>query len=121
MADRASGADGIAMKGGGYYSLATVGANWSESMLGGDAHTPLSILAWMLSVAAGLGIIVGSIFLMPAVTALVGSLFVDDIALVGPKEKIRDRLAAWKASKVTTMIIGTVQPEAVRLLAELVL
>ena len=26
MADRASGADGIAMKGGGYYSLATVGA-----------------------------------------------------------------------------------------------
>ena len=34
----------------------------------------------MLSVAAGLGIVVGSVFLMPAVTALVASFFVDDIA-----------------------------------------
>jgi F420-dependent oxidoreductase-like protein len=44
--------------------------------------------------------------------------FIDEVALVGPAERIRDRLAAWKASAVTTMIIGTVQPEAVRLLAE---
>ena len=34
-----------------------------------------------LTIAAGLGIIVGSVFLMPAVTALVASFFVDDIAL----------------------------------------
>lgn len=61
--------------------LATVGADWAEGMLGVTAHTPLLILAWIFSVAAGLGIIVGSIFLMPAVTALVGSVFVDDIAL----------------------------------------
>jgi F420-dependent oxidoreductase-like protein len=44
--------------------------------------------------------------------------FIDEVALVGPAERIRDRLSAWKASPVTTMIIGTVQPEAVRLLAE---
>jgi uncharacterized protein involved in cysteine biosynthesis len=50
-------------------------------VLGGAAHMPLLILAWFLSIAAALGIIAGSIFLMPAVTALVGSFFVDDIAL----------------------------------------
>ena len=61
--------------------LATYGTNWAESLLGTSAHTPLSILAWIVSIAASLGIIVGSIFLMPAVTALVGTFFVDDIAL----------------------------------------
>jgi uncharacterized protein involved in cysteine biosynthesis len=61
--------------------LAVFGENWAESMLGATAHAPLAILAWILSVAAGLGIILGSVFLMPAVTALVGSFFVDDIAL----------------------------------------
>ncbi len=40
----------------------------------------MSIAAWILSIAAGLGIIVGSVFLMPAVTALVASFFVDEIA-----------------------------------------
>jgi CysZ protein len=59
----------------------TAGADWAEGLLGVSAHTPLSILAWILSIVAGLGIIVGSVFLMPAVTALVGSFFVDDIAL----------------------------------------
>ena len=61
--------------------LATYGTNWAESLLGTSAHTPLSILAWIVSIAVSLGIIVGSIFLMPAVTALVGTFFVDDIAL----------------------------------------
>jgi CysZ protein len=61
--------------------LATAGANWVENMFGVSAPAPISILIWFLSVAAGIGIIVGSVFLMPAVTALVGSFFVDDIAL----------------------------------------
>jgi uncharacterized protein involved in cysteine biosynthesis len=61
--------------------LATAGETWGESVLGGAAHMPLLILAWFLSIAAALGILVGSVFLMPAVTALVGSFFVDDIAL----------------------------------------
>ncbi|MBI4514658.1 MAG: LLM class F420-dependent oxidoreductase [Deltaproteobacteria bacterium] len=43
----------------------------------------------------------------------------DEISLVGPKERIRDRLAAWRASSVTTMVCGTMQVDAVRLLAEL--
>jgi len=61
--------------------LTTAGADWAEGVLGVSAHTPLAILAWILSFAAGLGIVAGSVFLMPAVTALVGSFFVDDIAL----------------------------------------
>jgi len=44
----------------------------------------------------------------------------DEVSLVGPKERIRDRLAAWKESPVTTVICGTPQIEAVRALAEMV-
>ena len=45
------------------------------------APIPLwQILAWVLSIAATLGIITGALFLMPAVTAFVGSFFVDEIA-----------------------------------------
>jgi CysZ protein len=50
-----------------------------ESTLGTSSHLPVSVLAWLLSIAAGLGIVVGSIMLMPAVTALVGSFFADQI------------------------------------------
>ena len=44
---------------------------------------------------------------------------VDTLNLVGPKERIRDRFQIWKESKVGTMLIGTQQKEALRLLAEL--
>jgi F420-dependent oxidoreductase-like protein len=46
---------------------------------------------------------------------------VDEIALVGPKERIADRLDAWKDSGITTMIVGAQQPEALQVMAELVL
>ncbi len=46
---------------------------------------------------------------------------VDDVALVGPADRIRDRLAAWKESPVTDMLIGGGQPELLRVLAEAVL
>lgn len=51
--------------------------------------------------------------------AKVPDALVDAFYLVGPKERIRDRFQAWKASKVGTMMVGAVQPEAVRLMAEL--
>jgi F420-dependent oxidoreductase-like protein len=53
--------------------------------------------------------------------AKVPDALVDALHLVGPKERIRDRFQAWKASKVGTLIVGAVQPEAVRLMAELAL
>jgi F420-dependent oxidoreductase-like protein len=46
---------------------------------------------------------------------------VDAVSLVGPKERIAERLDAWRATPVTTLVLGTVQPEALRTLAELVL
>ena len=51
-----------------------------ESGLGPQAHMPATALAWLLSIAAGLGIVVGSVMLMPAVTAFVASFFADEIA-----------------------------------------
>jgi F420-dependent oxidoreductase-like protein len=53
--------------------------------------------------------------------AAVPNELVDAVALVGPKERIRDQLAKWKASPVSTMLIGTSQPDALRALAELAL
>ncbi|MGH9049014.1 MAG: LLM class F420-dependent oxidoreductase [Acidimicrobiia bacterium] len=46
---------------------------------------------------------------------------VDEISLIGPKERIADRLDAWRDSGITTMILGAAQPEALRVMAELVL
>ncbi len=60
--------------------LATSGENWAEAALGPAAHTPLYALSWIVSVAAGLGIVFGGILLMPAITSLVASFFVDEIA-----------------------------------------
>ncbi len=61
--------------------LATYGEVTAEGALGPAAHTPLAILFWAVSFAAAAGIVAGSVFLMPAVTSLVASFFVDDIAL----------------------------------------
>jgi F420-dependent oxidoreductase-like protein len=54
----------------------------------------------------------------PEAMAAVPDRLVDETALVGPKERILERLAAWKASPVKTMLLGTGQPEALRILAE---
>jgi uncharacterized protein involved in cysteine biosynthesis len=60
--------------------FATYGEGWAEGLLGPGYHTPLNALAWVVSIAAGLGVVLGGIFLMPAITSLVASFFVDDIA-----------------------------------------
>ena len=44
----------------------------------------------------------------------------DEISLVGSKERIKDRLEAWKESPVTTIIVNG-DPETLRAMAELVL
>ncbi|MGW1993419.1 LLM class F420-dependent oxidoreductase [Embleya sp. NPDC001921] len=52
--------------------------------------------------------------------AAVPSGFVDEIALVGPADRIRERYAAWAADPhVTDMIVTTRNPVALKLLAEL--
>ena len=52
-------------------------------------------------------------------TAEVPNELVDEVTLIGPVERIRDRFAIWKESAVTTMICGIGQPELVPILAEL--
>jgi F420-dependent oxidoreductase-like protein len=54
-------------------------------------------------------------------TAAVPDALVDEVALCGPKEHIRERLSAWKGSGVTTLIVGARTSDAVRVMAELVL
>jgi CysZ protein len=51
-----------------------------KTSVGAFAQLPADVLAWVLSVAAGLGIIVGSLLLVPAATAFVAGLFSDQIA-----------------------------------------
>ena len=60
--------------------LADSGASWAEQTAGMAPHTAWAALAWVLSIMAGLGIITGALLLMPAVTAFVGSFFVDEVA-----------------------------------------
>src|ERR1700761_7324677 len=60
--------------------FATSGEAWGEAMLGPGFHTPLNILSWIVSIAAGLGVVVGAVFLMPAITSLVAGVFVDEVA-----------------------------------------
>jgi alkanesulfonate monooxygenase SsuD/methylene tetrahydromethanopterin reductase-like flavin-dependent oxidoreductase (luciferase family) len=42
---------------------------------------------------------------------------VDEVSLVGPPERIRDRMDAWREAGVTTLIATTLQIDAVRALA----
>ena len=45
---------------------------------------------------------------------------VEDVALVGPVDKIRDELPRWEATVITTMLVSG-PPETLRVMAELVL
>lgn len=63
-----------------FSALAESGATWAEQTAGMAPHAAWTTLAWLLSIIASLGIITGALFLMPAVTAFVGSFFVDEVA-----------------------------------------
>jgi F420-dependent oxidoreductase-like protein len=43
---------------------------------------------------------------------------IDEVALCGPPERIKERLQAWKDSPVTTLCASTIQTEVLELLAE---
>jgi len=46
---------------------------------------------------------------------------VDEVSLVGSRERIADRLEAWKESGVTTLLVGATDLATIRMMAELVL
>jgi F420-dependent oxidoreductase-like protein len=53
--------------------------------------------------------------------AAVPDALIDEIALVGDRARIADRLHAWRACGATTLIVQARQPEALRLMADLLL
>lgn len=53
--------------------------------------------------------------------AKVPDALVDEVALVGPPERVAERLEAWKASPVTTLLIQAHDAKTLRTVAELVL
>jgi F420-dependent oxidoreductase-like protein len=53
--------------------------------------------------------------------AAVPDALVDEVALVGPRERIADRLGAWRESGATTLIVAARDAATVRTMAELVL
>jgi CysZ protein len=73
--------------------FASSGEVWLEAALGPSFHMPLTILAWIVSIAAALGVVVGAVFLMPAITALVASVFVDDVAEIVERAHYPDQPA----------------------------
>ena len=95
--------------------LLGAGGEHVETSLGPHAHGPVTALAWLLSFAAGLGIVVGSVMLMPAVTALVGSFFADRIGERGrarilsrpirPATALPLMLALWEGCKTALMAL----------------
>jgi CysZ protein len=60
--------------------LSGAGMEWLEGAIGPAAHGPLVVLGWIVAIALGFGLLTGAVLLMPAVTALVASLFADEIA-----------------------------------------
>ena len=86
-----------------------------ETAFGSHAHLPVDAIAWLLSVAAGLGIIVGGVFLMPAVTALVASFFADEIGEAverahyptdAPGKALPLMVAMWEGVKTALLAIA---------------
>jgi hypothetical protein len=53
--------------------------------------------------------------------ATVPSAFADEISLVGPPERIKERVQAWEESAVTTLNVAVGDVDTMRKIAELVL
>ena len=53
--------------------------------------------------------------------AAVPDAFVDEVALVGPKERLAERVEAWRESGATSLLVSTQQREALQALAEIAL
>jgi len=95
--------------------LVGTGSTSAETAFGPHAHWPVEAMAWLLSIAAGLGIVVGSVMLMPAVTAVVASFFADQIAeevertgypADPPGTALPLTLALWEGFKTALMALG---------------
>jgi CysZ protein len=94
--------------------LVDVGGASVETTVGPHAHLPVEAFAWLLSIAASLGVIVGGVFLMPAVTAIVASFFADQIGdeverahypADPPGKALPLLLAIWEGGKTALLAV----------------
>jgi len=53
--------------------------------------------------------------------AIVPDRFADEISLVGPRERIKERLQEWKKTPITALLLASREPAVLRMMAELVL
>jgi F420-dependent oxidoreductase-like protein len=53
--------------------------------------------------------------------AVVPDQFADEISLVGPRERIKERLQEWKKTPITSLLLGSRDVDTLRAMAELVL
>src|SRR4051794_26530668 len=60
--------------------FATYGEVWLEGLLGPGWHASLEVLAWIVSIAAGLGVVFGRVFPLPARSSLGARPVVVDVA-----------------------------------------
>jgi uncharacterized protein involved in cysteine biosynthesis len=96
--------------------IAVHGETWAEGALGPASQGPLGALIWIISFATGLGIVLGGVFLMPAVTAFVASFFVDQIA----EEVEREHYPAEPSGKALPFMRAIFEGAKTGLLAVLV-
>jgi CysZ protein len=93
--------------------LSGTGIAWLEVTLGSWAHGTLAVVGWIIAVALGVGLLGGAVLLMPAVTAVVASLFADEIAEIVE----RTHYPADPPGRALPLIRATVEGAKIALLA----
>jgi CysZ protein len=93
--------------------LSDTGISWLEGTLGAWAHSPLAVVGWVIAVALGVGLLAGAVLLMPAVTAVVASLFADEIAEIVE----RTHYPADPPGRALPLVRATVEGAKIALLA----
>jgi CysZ protein len=93
--------------------LSGTGIGWLEVTLGSWAHGTLAVVGWVIAVALGLGLLAGAVLLMPAVTAVVASLFADEIAEIVE----RTHFPADPPGRALPIVRATVEGAKIALLA----
>jgi uncharacterized protein involved in cysteine biosynthesis len=94
--------------------LLDAGGASADATFGPHAHTPVAILGWALTLGVWVVVVVGSVMLMPAVTALVGGFFSDRIGEEVERESypadpvgqaLPLSLALWEGIKTALMAL----------------
>ena len=93
--------------------LSDTGISWLETTMGSWAHGALAVVGWIIAVALGVGLLAGAVLLVPAVTAVVASLFADEIAEIVE----RTHYPADRPGRALPLIGATIEGAKIALLA----